>query len=69
VTGYSLLDTLRFVTAHPLSRGAKLKALSRFTSWQVRSRLSNEVIVPWVGTTKLAASRGMTGATGNIYCG
>jgi FkbM family methyltransferase len=37
--------------------------------WQVRSRLQSEVIHPWIGGAKLAARRGMTGITGNIYAG
>jgi FkbM family methyltransferase len=41
----------------------------RFVSWQVRSRLSDTVVVPWVEGTRLIAEHGMTGATGNIYCG
>ena len=61
-----LIDTLRFVTTHPLTRHARIAALARFASWQVRSRLREELVVPWVHSTKLAVRRGMTGATGNI---
>ena len=64
-----LIDTLRFITTHPLTRHARIAALARFASWQVRSRLREELVVPWVYPTKLAVRRGMTGATGNIYCG
>ena len=64
-----MLKTLRFITSHPLTRDRPHAALWRFAKWQVRSRLREEVIVDWIGDAKLAARNGMTGATGNIYCG
>ena len=54
---------------HPLTRDAPMGAWARFASWQVRSRLQNEVIFPWIGGQRLAVRRGMTGATGNVYVG
>ena len=59
----------RFFSTHPLTRDAQLAAWARFVSWQLRSRLRQEVIVPWIGGQSLAVRRGMTGATGNIYVG
>lgn len=62
--------TLRFITRHPLNRRAPLKALGRFVGWQVATRLqSGAFVVPYVGDTRLLVARGMTGATGNVYCG
>jgi FkbM family methyltransferase len=58
-----------FVWSHPLTRGARVKALARVANWQIRSRLQGEVIIPWIANQKLAVKRGMTGATGNIYVG
>jgi FkbM family methyltransferase len=58
-----------FFARHPLTRDAPWKAWARFAMWQVRSRLQDEVIVPWVGGQSLAVRRGMAGATGNIYVG
>ncbi len=58
-----------FFATHPLTAGNPAAAWWRFVSWQVRSRLQSEMIVPWVSGTKLAVRHGMTGATGNIYCG
>lgn len=58
-----------FIADHPLTRDRKLQAFGRFVRWQVKSRLQREVIVPWIEGTRLAVRRGMTGATGNIYCG
>jgi hypothetical protein len=61
--------TARFFAAHPLTRDAPLKAWARFIDWQIKSRLKEVVVVPWIGGQRLAAQRGMTGATGNIYAG
>ena len=52
-----------------MNKGRPVKTLARFAGWQVQSRFLDEVIFDWVGGAKLAARRGMTGATGNIYCG
>lgn len=65
----SLLKTLRFILGHPFNRGRPFNALAKYAAWQVRSRLQDEISVDWIAATKLVARRGMTGATGNIYCG
>lgn len=64
-----MVNTLSFITRHPLTRDRPLAALARFARWQVASRLNREVIFEWIEGSKLAVRRGMTGATGNIYCG
>lgn len=64
-----MLKTLKFILRHPLNRGRPLSTLVRYGWWQIRSRLYGEVEVDWVDGTKLVARNGMTGATGNIYCG
>jgi FkbM family methyltransferase len=64
-----IVDVVRFLQAHPLTRTHQLRALARFARWQVQSRLQDEVVVPWVDGCKLAVRRGMRGATGNIYAG
>ncbi|MBI1284717.1 MAG: FkbM family methyltransferase [Thiobacillus sp.] len=66
----SLLDTYRFIASHPLTRDRKLDAIGRWLRWQVGSRLLGwPVAVSFVGDTRLLVKPGMTGATGNIYCG
>lgn len=66
----SLLNTYRFIAGHPLTRGRKIDAIKRWLRWQFGSRvLGWSVVVPFVGETRLLAKPGMTGATGNIYCG
>ncbi len=61
--------TLQFILAHPFNRGRPLQAIAGYFAWQILSRLRDEVTVDWVGGNKLIVRRGMTGATGNIYCG
>ncbi len=56
-----------FFASHPLTRDARMAAWMRFISWQIRSRLNDEITIPWIGGQRLAVRRGMTGATGNIY--
>lgn len=64
------LDTVRFILDHPLNSGRPVSTLSRYATWQLRSRLSSGPIeVPFVEGTRLLVSRGQTGATGNVYTG
>lgn len=63
------MEVLRFIRTHPIARRYKLRTLARIVDWQIRSRLSQEVVVPWIDGQRLAVRRGMTGATGNIYAG
>lgn len=65
----SLRNIHTFFATHPLTRDAQLASWARFAAWQVRSRFSSEVTVPWIEGTRLAIRRGMVGATGNIYAG
>ena len=58
-----------FLATHPLTRRRRLSATARVLRWQIASRIHDEVIVDWIGGTRFAARRGMTGVTGNIYAG
>lgn len=61
---------MRFILRHPLNRGRAPATLARFARWQVASRLApGPLAVPFVGGTRLLVAPGMTGATGNVYCG
>jgi FkbM family methyltransferase len=74
-------STLNYILKHPMNKGRDksghdvvdvrlaLSALCRYVGWQVRSRLTDYVIVPFVNDTRLLVANGMSGATGNIYCG
>ena len=65
-----MLKTLRFIVDHPLNRQGRVRALGRFLRWQLVSILSpGRVEVPFVGGARFFMRRGMTGATGNYYCG
>jgi FkbM family methyltransferase len=65
----SIFSTLRFIAAHPLSSKRPLGAFWRYGRWQIESRLRPEVEFEWIEGSKLIVRNGMTGATGNIYCG
>jgi FkbM family methyltransferase len=56
-------------STHPLTRDAPWKAWLRFIVWQIRSRIKDEVVFPWIEGQRLAVRHGMTGVTGNIYMG
>ena len=53
-----------------MNKGARCAAVGRFLRWQLASRLMDGPIAfPFSDGTQLFARRGMTGATGNWYCG
>ena len=65
-----LLRLLSYVWRHQLNAGGRLQAIGRVLRWQVAScLLDGPIALPFVEATQLFASRGMTGATGNWYCG
>lgn len=65
----SVLATLQYIRLHRLASRRPLSAYWRYLRWQIASRLRREVDVAWIQGAKFIASNGMTGATGNIYCG
>ena len=65
----ALSNLSHFFATHPLTRNNPVGAWGRFAYWQIRSRLQDEVIFPWIEGQKLVVTKGMTGATGNIYAG
>lgn len=62
-------NTLHFILSHPLGGLRPVSALARYAAWQIGSRIKRDHIHPWIAGTRLAVRNGMTGATGNIYCG
>lgn len=65
-----LLRLLYYVWCHRLNAGGRFRAIGRVLRWQVASRLlAGPLAFPFVEDTLLFASHGMTGATGNWYCG
>lgn len=66
----SLISTLKFITNHPLNKNDKLNSFFRFVKWQLNMRVNPyPVIYPFTVKSKLIMQKGMTGATGNLYCG
>ena len=67
-----LINIIKTIVTHPLSRKNKALSILNFLRWQMVSRLVREgegVINNWVNGSKLIAYTGETGATGNIYLG
>ena len=66
----NIYNTLQFILNHPLARKKKWQAFKRILNWQLGVRLLPfPIIYPFAGNCKLIVGKGMTGATGNIYCG
>lgn len=64
------VKTLRFIAKHPIGSQAMHRSVLDWLRWQVSSRLAfGPLLVPFVDDTSLLVERGMTGATGNVYCG
>lgn len=65
-----LWKSLLYIIRHPLNRENRVSALYRWLRWQVSIRItSGEYLFKLVNETRIIARRGMTGATGCIYCG
>src|SRR5688572_10340425 len=65
-----MLELLRFVRNHPMNAGGRVAAVGRVLRWQVASRLMRgPIALEFIEGARLFATRGMTGATGNWYCG
>ncbi len=65
----NIISTLTYIANHPISSQHLYKAYCRYIRWQIESRLHTEIEFQWIEGSKLIARNGMTGATGNIYCG
>lgn len=66
----SIFQTFSFIFNHPLTRNQRVSAYKRWLRWQLGSRINlSGSVVEFAGGTRLLAKPGMTGATGNIYCG
>lgn len=66
----ALYNIIRFIFSHPLARKNKGEAFKRFFLYQLgKIFIPYPIVYPFTDKTKLIIERGMTGATGNIYCG
>lgn len=62
--------TLKFIFNHPLTRNNRLSAIINLLKWQIFSRVINfPIVYQFTEKSKLLVWRGLTGATGNFYCG
>jgi FkbM family methyltransferase len=67
---FRFLNLLIFIFRHPLNKNKKLSAFSRFFKWQIASRiLKRPIVLNFVNDICILAQKGMTGITGNWYCG
>lgn len=65
-----LYKIFQFITNHPISGKSKFTSLFRFVWWQLRCLVtSDDYHHLFTEHSKLIISKGMTGATGNLYCG
>ena len=65
-----MINTLQFICNHPLNKKKKIHSIWNFVKWQLIARLWNGAFVyNWIAESRLVISKGMTGATGNIYVG
>jgi FkbM family methyltransferase len=65
-----IVNILKFIKKHPLTREKKINTIIKFLRWQVGARLvGRKVIVPWVEESRFIAEIGETGLTGNLYAG
>ncbi len=65
-----LLSLVNHILKHPLNKNNKANAFKRFLKWQLNTFINPyATIYPLTIKSKLIVSKGMTGATQNIYCG
>ncbi len=66
----SIIKTIRPIINHPINKGSKFKAILRFIKWQLGVRLNPyPVVYNFATKSRFVISKGLVGATGNIYCG
>ena len=63
-------DTLKFIYSHPFNSENKLNGVLNFFKWQINCLLNSyPIIYQYTENAKLIVRKGLTGATGNLYCG
>ncbi|RKD12519.1 hypothetical protein BCY91_12280 [Pelobium manganitolerans] len=66
----ALKRTFTFIHQHPFANRHLFRAYTKFFKWQFQSVFNKKFIVkPFVGDVRFWAKKGLTGITGNIYCG
>lgn len=65
-----IINTLEFITKHPMNRKRQIRSFIRFLNWQIGSRLlPGAIVYDWINDSKFLVKPGETGLTGNIYTG
>jgi FkbM family methyltransferase len=66
----NIIKIIKRILLHPLNSEKRFAALLRFLKWQIGSRLvTYPILYQFTENSKLQIVRGLTGATGNLYCG
>ena len=66
----SIFRTLKFVLNHPLNQKRKLNAFWGLVKWFINVKFNPyPVIVPYGEKSLFIMKKGLTGATGNLFCG
>jgi len=67
---HRLVNIIAFIVSHPFSKNHPLKAFVRFVSWQLYAKLIQKPkLVRWTNNSRLWLAPGLSGTTGNHYCG
>lgn len=65
-----IFRVIKYIIYHPLNKSNKISAILRFIKWQFSCVFLNYTIIhSFTEKSKLIIVKGMTGATGNLYCG
>jgi FkbM family methyltransferase len=65
-----IFNTARLIYNHPFNSDNKIAGLIRFLKWQISSKLTPyPIIYSFTEHSKLIIKKGLTSATGNLYCG
>lgn len=66
----NIFTLIKYITQHPLNKNRKWKSIIELIKWQINCKLNNhKVLIPFGEKSTLICWKGLTGATGNLYCG
>ena len=67
---FRLFRALKFIFIHPFNSDNKINAIINFFKWQLSCLLNPyPIIYDFTENSKLIITKGLAGATGNLYCG
>ncbi|MCX7944434.1 MAG: FkbM family methyltransferase [Deltaproteobacteria bacterium] len=65
-----LFNILKFIYTHPFNSENRINGILRFFKWQISCLLNQyPIIYQFTENSRLIIAKGMTSATGNLYCG